>query len=588
MSEVHKLAAILVADIVGYSRLARADEEGTLTKLRVLWTDLLAPAIASRQGRVVKRTGDGAIVAFQSVVDAVRSAVEIQSAVAGRNEGADDERCIRFRIGLHLGDVVEEADGDLMGDGVNVAACLEGVAPPGGICLSEDAWRQVKGRIDLAAEDLGPVQLKNIAEPIRVFALAVGGQANPRVLASSSEIAPPRLSIVVLPFLNLGGGQEQDYFVDGITESLTNDLSRISGAFVIARNTAFTYKGKAADVKQIGRDLNVRYVLEGSVQRGGDRMRVSVQLIDAGAGSHLWSERFDKPVADLFDMQDEIVSRLANRLGQELAVAEARRAEGATNPDSMDHYFLGLGLYHRNGIEFLHQGRTHFDRALELDPDNVDALVRRAWVEVTLVAAWLPDDRVERLDLAEGDLRKAVRLRPGSAAAHAALGVLYMSSNRAELGIVECERALALDRNLATAHGWIGMGKFYMGRGEETEGHILEALRISPRDTYACAWMVFAAFAKLGEGKNEEAVAWASRSIEASPDFMSAYFLLAAALTGLGRMMEAREAVRAGLTLNPSFTIARYQAAPSSDNPRYVAALEGILNALRRAGVPES
>jgi len=190
--------------------------------------------------------------------------------------------------------------------------------------------------------------------------------------------------------------------------------------------------------------------------------------------------------------------------------------------------------------------------------------------------------------LAEGDLRKAVRLRPGSAAAHAALGVLYMSSNRAELGIVECERALALDRNLATAHGWIGMGKFYMGRGEETEGHILEALRISPRDTYACAWMVFAAFAKLGEGKNEEAVAWASRSIEASPDFMSAYFLLAAALTGLGRMMEAREAVRAGLTLNPSFTIARYQAAPSSDNPRYVAALEGILNALRRAGVPES
>ena len=588
MSEVRKLAAILVADIVGYSRLARADEEGTLTKLRVLWTDLLAPAIASRQGRVVKRTGDGAIVAFQSVVDAVRSAVEIQSAVAGRNESADDERCIRFRIGLHLGDVVEEADGDLMGDGVNVAARLEGVAPPGGICLSEDAWRQVKGRIDLAAEDLGPVQLKNIAEPIRVFALAVGGQANPRVLASSSEIAPPRLSIVVLPFLNLGGGQEQDYFVDGITESLTSDLSRISGAFVIARNTAFTYKGKAAGVKQIGRDLNVRYVLEGSVQRGGDRMRVSVQLIDAGAGSHLWSERFDKPVADLFDMQDEIVSRLANRLGQELAVAEARRAEGATNPDSMDHYFLGLGLYHRNGIEFLHQGRTHFDRALELDPDNVDALVRRAWVEVTLVAAWLPDDRVERLDLAEGDLRKAVRLRPGSAAAHAALGVLYMSSNRAELGIVECERALALDRNLATAHGWIGMGKFYMGRGEETEGHILEALRISPRDTYACAWMVFAAFAKLGEGENEEAVAWASRSIEASPDFMSAYFLLAAALMGLGRMMEAREAVRAGLTLNPSFTIARYQAAPSSDNPRYVAALEGILNALRRAGVPES
>ena len=383
--------------------------------------------------------------------------------MASRNEGVAEDRRILMRVGVHLGDVVEEADGDLMGDGVNVAARLEGVAAPGGICLSEDAWRQVKGRIDVTAEDLGLVQLKNIAEPIRVFALAVDGQSSPKALAPPVEAAAPRLSIVVLPFLNLGGGPEQDDFVDGITESLTSDLSRISGAFVIARNTAFTYKRKAVDVKQIGRELNVRYVLEGSVQRGGQRMRVSVQLIDAGTGSHLWSERFDKPVADLFDMQDEIVSRLANRLGQELAVAEARRAEGAANPDSMDHYFLGLGLYHRDGLEFLHQARTHFDRALELDPDNVDALVRRAWVDVTFAAAWFPDDRAERLDLAEADLRKALRLRPGSAAAHAALGVLYINSNRVELGLVECERALAIDRNLATAHGWIGMGKFYIG-----------------------------------------------------------------------------------------------------------------------------
>jgi TolB-like protein/class 3 adenylate cyclase/Flp pilus assembly protein TadD len=587
MPETRKLAAILVADIVGYSRLASADEEGTLARLRALWSDLLDPAIVARRGRVVKRTGDGAIAAFQSVVDAVRSALEIQGAMASRNEGVAEDRRLVMRVGVHLGDVVEEADGDLMGDGVNVAARLEGVAAPGGICLSEDAWRQVKGRIDVPAEDLGLVQLKNIAEPIRVFALAVEGQLSSKALAPPAEAAAPRLSIVVLPFLNLGGGAEQDDFVDGITESLTSDLSRISGAFVIARNTAFTYKRKAVDVKQIGRDLNVRYVLEGSVQRGGQRMRVSVQLIDAGTGSHLWSERFDKPVADLFDMQDEIVSRLANRLGQELAVAEARRAEGAANPDSMDHYFLGLGLYHRDGLEFLHQARTHFDRALELDPDNVDALVRRAWVDVTLAAAWFPDDRAERLDLAESDLRKALRLRPGSAAAHAALGVLYINSNRVELGLVECERALAIDRNLATAHGWIGMGKFYIGKDAETEAHIQEALRISPRDAYAAAWMVFAAFAKLGEGKNEEAVAWASRAIEASPGFMSSYFLLAAALVGLGRMTEARETVRAGLALNPAFTIARYRASPSSDHPRYLAGLERILAALREAGVPE-
>ena len=587
MSEVRKLAAILVADIVGYSRLARADEEGTLARLRALWSDLLDPVIAGRRGRVVKRTGDGAIAAFQSVVDAVRSASEIQGAMAKRNEGVAEDRRILMRVGVHLGDVVEEADGDLMGDGVNVAARLEAVAAPGGICLSEDAWRQVKGRIDTPAEDLGPVQLKNIAEPIRVFALSVDGRLSPKALAPREEAAAPRLSIVVLPFLNLGGGPEQEAFADGITESLTSDLSRISGAFVIARNTAFTYKGKAADVKQIGRELNVRYVLEGSVQRGGQRMRVSVQLIDAGTGSHLWSERFDKPVADLFDMQDEIVSRLANRLGQELAVAEARRAEGAANPDSMDHYFLGLGLYHRSGLEFLHQARAHFDRALELDPDNVDALVRRSWVEVTLAAAWFPDDRAERLELAEADLRKALGLSPGSAAAHAGLGVLYINSNRVELGLVECERALAIDRNLATAHGWIGMGKHYLGRDEETEGHIQEALRISPRDAYACAWMVFAAFAKLGGGKNEEAAGWASRAIEASPGFMSAYFLLAAALVGLGRIAEARETVRAGLALNPAFTIARYRASPSSDNPRYLANLERILAALREAGVPE-
>jgi TolB-like protein/class 3 adenylate cyclase/tetratricopeptide (TPR) repeat protein len=586
MSETRKLAAILAADVVGYSRLAGADEERTLARLRALRSDLIDPTVAVHRGRVVKRTGDGALVEFRSVVEAVRCAIEVQNGMVERNAGLPEDRRIEFRIGVHLGDVVEEADDDLMGDGVNVAARLEGVAAPGRICLSEDAWRQVKGRIDLTAEDLGPIPLKNIAEPIRVFALAVDGQSSPKVLAPPVEAAP-RLSIVVLPFLNLGGGPEQDHFVDGITESLTSDLSRISGAFVIARNTAFTYKGKAVDVREIGRDLNVRYVLEGSVQRGGARMRVSVQLIDAGTGSHLWSERFDKPVADLFDMQDEIVSRLANRLGQELAVAEARRAEGVVNPGSMDHYFLGLALYHRNGAEFLHQARKHFDRALELDPDNVDALVRRAWVEVSFVVAWLPEDRALRLNLAEADLRKALRLRPGSAAAHAALGVLYMNSGRAELGIVECERALALDRNLATAHAWIGMGKYYSGRAEETEGYILQALRISPRDAYASAWMAFAAFAKFGKGKDEEAAAWASRSIDMSPDFMTSHFVLAAAFVGLGRMAEAREAVRAGLDLNPTFTIARYQASPSSDNPRYLAGLARILDALREAGVPD-
>jgi adenylate cyclase len=334
MSEIRKLAAILVSDVVGYSRLAGVDEEGTLARLRALRSDLIDPAIARHRGRVVKRTGDGSLIEFRSVVDAVRCAIEVQNGMIERNTGLPPERRMEFRVGVHLGDVVEEADGDLMGDGVNIAARLEGIAAPGAICLSEQAYWQVKGRLDLAVTDLGETRLKNIVEPIRAYSLQVGvlAQAKPASASAPEKSAAPRLSIVVLPFANIGGDSEQDHFVDGVTESLTTDLSRMRHAVVIGRNTAFTYKGKAVDLKQIGRELNVRYVLEGSVQRGGNRMRVNVQLIDAETGNHLWAERFDKPLADLFDMQDEIVARLAGALNTELITAEARRAEQAPTP----------------------------------------------------------------------------------------------------------------------------------------------------------------------------------------------------------------------------------------------------------------
>ena len=301
MTETRKIAAILAADVVGFSRLAAADEDRTLARLRALRSDLIDPTIAVHKGRVVKRTGDGSIVEFRSVVDAVRCAIEVQNAMVERNVGLPEDRRIIFRIGVHLGDVVEESDGDLMGDGVNIAARLEGIAEPGTICLSEDAYRQVKGRLDLAVSDLGQTQLKNIAEPMRVYSLEVGKptQARPAPAAASEKSTPPRLSIVVLPFANIGGDPSHDHFVDGVTESLTTDLSRIRGAIVVARNTAFSYKGKPLDVKTIGRELNVRYVLEGSVQRGGARMRVNVQLIDAETGNHLWAERFDNPLGPL-------------------------------------------------------------------------------------------------------------------------------------------------------------------------------------------------------------------------------------------------------------------------------------------------
>ena len=361
MSETRKIAAILVADVVGYSRLAGVDEEGTLARLRALRGDLIDPTMAEHRGRIVKRTGDGFISEFRSVVDAVRCAIEVQKGMVERNAGVPGDRRIEFRIGVHLGDVVEESDGDLMGDGVNIAARLEGICEPGAICLSEDAYRQVRGRLNLAVSDLGPTQLKNIAEPIRVYSLDVG--AKPAPAPASEKSAPPRLSMVVLPFANIGGEPEQEHFVDGVTESLTTDLSRIRGAYVVARNTAFTYKGKPIDAKTVGRELNVRYVLEGSVQRGGNRMRVNVQLIDAESGNHLWAERFDKPLADLFDMQDEIVARLAGALNTELVAAEARRAERAPNPDSMDLYFQGLACLTKVGPLTMWRTRAAFSTA---------------------------------------------------------------------------------------------------------------------------------------------------------------------------------------------------------------------------------
>ena len=454
MGETRKLAAILVADVVGYSRLAGADEEGTVARLRALRCDLIDPSIALHHGRSVKWTGDGSIIEFRSVVNAVRCALQVQTGMVERNMGVPPKSRIEFRVGIHLGDVVEEADGDLMGDGINIAARLEGIAEPGGIVLSGAAYEQARDRVKEPFVDLGETTLKNIARPVRVYALK-SSAATPVIAAKAEKPEPRRLSLVVLPFANIGGDPEQEYFADGVTESLTTDLSRIAGAFVIGRSTAFTYKGKAVDLKRIGRELNVRYVLEGSVQRAGNRMRVNVQLIEAETGAHLWAERFDKPVADIFDMQDEIVSSLANRLGQELAVAEARRAERAATPNSMDHYFLGLAQSNKGvTAEIFDKARSHYDRAIELDQNNVEALIGRTWIDLFSATNYLSNNRVELFRSAEARLGKVLKLSSSNANAHCALGVLRMYTNRATQGIAECERALAIDRNLAAAHAW--------------------------------------------------------------------------------------------------------------------------------------
>ena len=589
MSEVQpsrvgrRLAAIVAADVAGYSRLMGLDEVGTAHTLREhrKVTDAL---VAKHGGRLVKTAGDGVLLEFPSVVDAVECAVAMQAAVAQRNEGVPEDRRMLFRIGINLGDILIEGD-DILGDGVNVAARLEGLAEPGGICVSSSAHDQVSGKVAVEFTDLGEQTLKNINRPIRAYAVGLNANA---FQAAPQQSSAPRLSIVVLPFANMGGDPEQEYFVDGVTESLTTDLSRISGAFVIARNTAFTFKGKAVDVKKLGRELNVRYVLEGSVQRGGNRLRVNVQLIDAETGNHLWAERFDKPVADLFEMQDEIVSRLANTLNAQLIAVEARRAERSPHPDATDLCFQGAAwLNMGRAPENMAQARGFYERALALEPGNVEALVGTAFVNFAIVTNLLPDDRIERLTAAEGAVTKALSLAPNHPLAHDVMGLVKIFTNRAAQGIAECERALTLDRNLARAHGNIGIAKFFLGRGGETQAHVEQALRLSPRDTVVYIWSLFVGLAKLWQGADAEAIVWLRRSLEANRNHPSSHFNLAAALALVGELDEARATVQAGLALNPNFTIRRVRTNTPSSHPVYLAGRERVCEALRMAGVPE-
>jgi TolB-like protein len=587
VNERRKLAAILAIDMVGYSRLVNIDEERTLVRLRTLRRDIIDPAIAVHRGRVVKRTGDGAIVDFGSVVDAIRCALKVQSTMVECNAGVPEDRRIEFRVGIHLGDVMEESDGDLMGDGVNIAARLESICEPGGIYLSSAAYELVRDRLRVSFVDLGEKTLKNILRPVRAYAIKFHAVSSEPARRTES-LGPPRLSLVVLPFANIGGDSEQEYFVDGVTESLTTDLSRIAGAFVIGRSTAFAYKGKSADLKRIGRELNVRYVLDGSVQRGSHRIRVNVQLIEAETGAHLWSERFDKPTADLFDMQDEIVSRIALALNAQLTVAEARRAEKSPAPDSMDLYFQGKAFANRGpSPQHLEQARIFFERALVLDPSNIEALVGRGYVDVAAASVFMPDDRSARFAAAEANLTRVLTLAPEHPSAHLALGILQIHSHRAPEGILECEQALALDRNLAAAHGFIGLAKIFVGRAEETEAHIAEALRLSPHDMLAHVWVAFAGIAKLYLGSDEEAVERLGRAIKIDRNFSIAHFAYAGALARRGRVAEACAAVQAGLVVDPQFTISRFRATAPSDDPTFQAQHEGVLERLREAGVPE-
>jgi TolB-like protein/class 3 adenylate cyclase/tetratricopeptide (TPR) repeat protein len=580
-----RLAAILAADVAGYSRLMGVDEVRTVRGLKG-HQEVILPMIQEFGGRIIDTAGDGILAEFSSVVNAVRSAVAIQSKIAERNAAIESEQRIQFRIGINIGDVIYD-DARIYGDGINIAARLEGIAEAGGICVSGAVQEQVQGKLDFVFEDVGEQQLKNIARSVRVYRLVLG-QSQVPIQKDVPPLAAPPLSMVVLPFANLSGDSGQDYFVDGMVEALTTDLSRIRESFVIARNTAFTYKNRAVDVRQIGQELGVRYLIQGSIQCAGTRLRVTVQLIHALTGSHLWAERFDHDRGDIFEMQDEIVTHLARMLDVELVSAESKRAALSQDVHSLDLTFQGWAAMNRGlNPDSLREARLFFEQALVLTQSNVMALAGLADANSTMVVAYMTDDRAACLAAAESMAMRALSLAPNEAKAHASLALAYMSSKRVSEAISEYERALALDHNLAFAHANIGIAKYLGGQAEQTEAHISRAIRLSPRDTWLNAWCVAAGVAKLSLCSDEEAVVWVRRAIEANRTLPLAHFFLASALAWQDKTDEAIAATKAGLALDPGFTIRRYRDNPLSDNPTYLAQRKRIYEGMFAAGVPE-
>ena len=584
-----RLSAILAADVVGYSRLMGLDEVGTARVLREhrAVSDAL---VAKHGGRIVKTTGDGVLLEFPSVVDAVECAISVQAVMAERNDSVPQDRRMLYRIAINLGDILIEGD-DILGDGVNIAARLEGIAEPGGICISSSAYDQVLGKVAVEFIDLGEQSLKNIARPVRAYAVVPKGLGSVKPAeATPQRTSAPRLSIVVLPFANIGGDPEQDYFVDGVTESLTTDLSRIPGAFVIARNTAFTFKNKPVDARTVGRELGVRYAMEGSVQSGGDRIRVNAQLIDAETGAHLWAERFDKERGDIFEMQDEITTRLARIVGVELVAAESRRAE-RERPSNMDAVDLAMrGWAILNQPLSLRRDRAAcdlFDAALRLDDRNVEALVGLAFYHGNDLRTFASTNRAEQLRIAETAITEALTLAPGNALAHFVHANILHVSGATERSLRELEFAITLDRNLAWAHADAGFMKVLLGRAEEAEADLINAIRLSPRDPGLDRWYALLGIADLFLGRLKSALDRLRKSVEINPNVAVPHFFLAAASALSGRSAEAREARKAGLQLDPNFTVARFRNERRSENPTFLAQRERIYEGMRLAGVPE-
>jgi TolB-like protein len=593
MTQQRKLAAILAADVVGFSRLTSVDEDRTLARLRALRSDVIDPTIAVYHGRVVKRTGDGALVEFRSVVDAVRCAIEVQNAMVERNAGLPAERRIEFRIGIHLGDVVEESDGDLMGDGVNIAARLEGLAAPGTICLSEDAYRQVKARLDVTVNDLGQTQLKNISEPIRVYSLGVGDAARAQAAnpsgqtpaAAPSLALPDKPSIAVLPFTNMSGDPEQEYFADGIAEDIITSLSRLSGFFVIARNSTFTYKGRAVDVKAVARELGVRYVLEGSMRKAGNRVRVTAQLIEGATGNHVWAERYDRDLADIFAVQDEITETIVGAIEPRLQIAEIIRAQHKT-PTSLDAWDLVMQAMDRISRFTDADSKAALDqlaRAIAVDPGYARAHAHAAWLTIwRAFQGW--DPMGEAIAKASDHIAKGRQFDAGEPWIHVARSMVCMAMRNGSDAVAAGRMAVELNPNFAYGFSFLGAGLAGSGDGDAAIAAIDRAVRLSPRDLLRDEFELFYAFAHFQKGDYAKAADFAASAASLRPGHAYPYRILAASSALAGHLPRAAAALADVLALTPDLNLraAAAQSAFTKDEDR-----ARLIEGLRKAGLPE-
>ena len=577
-----RLAAIMSADVVGYSRLMGADETGTLSALKELRRNLISPILTEYRGRLVKLMGDGALIEFASAVDAVDCAVCIQRRVAERNLAMPDSASISFRIGVNVGDIIIDGE-DIYGDGVNVAARLEKLADPGGICISGMVFDQVKGKLDAGFQDFGTHQVRNIADPVRTYrvvAASVSSQpAGPIPL-------PAKPSIAVLPFDNMSDDHAQEYFSDGISEDLTTALSRFEWLFVIARNSAFTYKGKAVDVKKIRRELGVRYILEGSVRRAGDRVRINAQLIDAESDRHVWAQRYDRKMDDLFELQDDIVASIASVVGPEITLAEIERARGK-RPDDLgawDHYLRAIAAYHRMTKQDVDAAIADLKRAIEIDPDfaNAHALLGQCHVHIGM-RGWIRPAR-PAFEEARRWAEKAVHLAPTSPEANQSLAFVLAMTGEAEQAIRVAQRAIELNSNYAEAYAVLGHALVFRGDLEGGLAACQRAERGSPRDSRG-TWLYDAmGHAYFFLGDYEKAIEVSKKGLHQDPALFGALVTLACSYARQGRAKEAKHYVDELLRQIPRYSLRALRKNPMFVDPKMA---DDLIECMRLAGLPD-